>query len=761
MNLLHLKFLLITLLIILIKFDSRAQTSQVILDETFSYQSENFQWKVTKSDNLFEFKISLDGKPDSNYTFNIKPLKVELFKNGFRNALKSLNRGPAEGNEFNDRAASLFLRIYLYENTVEESTIIAGTLNVNETITVYDNAKDAASASKEKVKYLSTKPTENESKINQHLDSIEKFKNEIKDYYKKISADSTKLTELGLEIEKNKIYLDTNNTKRKILLLKIEPFKETLNALESKKMSLDNDINNTRNLKEKDTDSLKSINKDEFGVSKKSEFEKSIKFREGKINLLIQDFQIVNNQIDSLYKLANFNLTELKDLESENNKFNNEIKINTDKQEEVKSSMQVSNKHIELLNQKQLKVIHEIKELQKATILKVKDIQMEVQDGAIENIYVSCIDTVTNREIYFKNNYPISFSRLIDYRSPSNIILFLNTNYNNIDGYDFCIVLSDLIRYKPYLWPDSRNYSPQNKVHVLVPPLKDFKLYKEETTKILKAKVFTDVVGLKGNQPNGLIQTEVSKKILISTRRFRRILPFKVNERKFNSGYLTFIEPEIAISKIEDNNFSIPARNKFYLINNSLDSRKYLSTLEIHQYQNFKAGVTTNLMLTNITNWSSTIFLNVKINFGRTAVSDSVRIYNNNIITTTGGINDFTLNTIQFIPELIWQIKPDPRYGVSLGSSLNYMFTRHPEIIEVGNLRKYEVENENTNNNYLCSFFMLAHLKTGLSFNDEERTGESKGEFFFKMAYNFVDTDHEQNFFQAQLGYSFYLLKKN
>jgi hypothetical protein len=91
-------------------------------------------------------------------------------------------------------------------------------------------------------------------------------------------------------------------------------------------------------------------------------------------------------------------------------------------------------------------------------------------------------------------------------------------NCYGILGLSRFIKLSDLLIYDIVLENEKEDYSPANKVISLAPHNPIIELRKEKRSKILDISAYTDFVGLDQQQPNGLIQFEVKRRIIINSR---------------------------------------------------------------------------------------------------------------------------------------------------------------------------------------------------------------------------------------------------
>ena len=113
------------------------------------------------------------------------------------------------------------------------------------------------------------------------------------------------------------------------------------------------------------------------------------------------------------------------------------------------------------------------------------------------------------------------------------------------------------------------------------------KLYKEESTKLFEAIVYSDFLGVfDEDNPNGIIQTEVAKKFFINTHRGQitpkgRFFGFLFPPIAFSEGYgwFEYVNVSAKLSKIEENNK--------YLSPETFNSNSYFSPLELCSINRF------------------------------------------------------------------------------------------------------------------------------------------------------------------------------
>ncbi|MDB5024303.1 MAG: hypothetical protein JWP78_2058 [Mucilaginibacter sp.] len=284
---------------------------------------------------------------------------------------------------------------------------------------------------------------------------------------------------------------------------------------------------------------------------------------------------------------------------------------------------------------------------------RVDRVMVETQDGAIKNVSVHLVNpkapndpALSSRKfIEFKNQYPISISSKFDADRLANINLY-SFNCNGIEGLTRYIKLSDVLALDIILENNKEDYSPSDRVVTLSPSQPIVELKKEKRSHILDVSAFTDFVGLDQEQPNGLIQIEVKRKINLNTKShpwfdfggktdlgesynlsgydvawtmsrnkkltYYTLTPSKaakkdttkrannesdstlhitVRNRKLRPTYYGFfgsIEPRLLFSKLDGN-------NRYYLLDTPTFTSKKLNPLKNYQYQLASFGFNLNM----------------------------------------------------------------------------------------------------------------------------------------------------------------------
>lgn len=395
-------------------------------------------------------------------------------------------------------------------------------------------------------------------------------------------------------------------------------------------------------------------------------------------------------------------------------------------------------------------------------IFEVKDVSVEFEDGTIKNIFADLL-LVNNKVgndvmVRFRNNVPVTVSGKFDperfqynkiYAGISCETYRLLRNRNIQQGSDgqynddinqrtncgnLFFLLSDLLEYLVVSENDKEDYSPANNVYHLNEQNAVQVLKKEKRSKLLVLKAYTDFIGIRDDQPNGLIQFEASKKLNFMTRRAQ------IGKTSYD-GWLTYVEPRIVFSKLERNNkFLYLDSNRLKKEDVEADVKRFkVDPLDLLRYSNFNISATLNAYKVNWANAKSSLTVNANFGYHRTAVSDSVAV-SDSIAIKTGDLKTDNINSGILGFTLIYELKPDSRFGIAISYDFSFIrpfsenYTLDPEF------RKP-----------IQAFSLDAFLKT----NDDG------GRLFFRTRFHQLFNRWNRNFMQVQLGYAMDVFKSN
>ncbi len=275
----------------------------------------------------------------------------------------------------------------------------------------------------------------------------------------------------------------------------------------------------------------------------------------------------------------------------------------------------------------------------------------------------------------------------------------------------FHLYLNDLISYERYLDVNANDISPSKQRIVLDEQQESAKVYREESTKILEAVVYTDLLGaLEVENPNGIIQTEINKKFNINTARGDFL--------GSGGGMFEYLDVGIKLSKIEeDNKYILPVASEFGLLN-------------IFRHRNFSVGGLLNIITFENQNLKLNAFYESGFEFSRSAYK---------INDVTEGTN---LNAIQWSHQFKVHIFPEKRYGVVLRDKLFYYEVLEKEEELLGLLNKKK--------DWFNTIELSAYLDIATS-----------AKLFVRYALVHELSNIDNNFSRFQIGTAFFLLQKN
>jgi len=527
-------------------------------------------------------------------------------------------------------------------------------------------------------------------------------------------------------------------------------------------------------------DSIKGFNADKnaYYNIKKDSIENLIKLNEGllvqfrnqKLALDLNKLELVwfSKNIETIASLLSESYSLIKDIERLNmEKSKKESNLSNLKNENtitITNSQEKQNILDSLVKEYNKK----LEELVKPNF-KIEMAEIEFNNGFIENIRVKGKinpiyslknddpnkDKILSPTLYFENLYPIGFSRESDYDYLYKTFLFANstikTVFNRNESVNYKLRLSDAITYDYKHEVNRRDYSPKNEIikydttSIENPKV----LHKLETAKLFELKVYSDFMGFNESSPNGLIQSELEKEIPILTRRYPLIYAWRSNW-----GFLSYVVPNLVISKIEDQNKHLPISYYPLTVGNTSIPIKYASTLDLFKYESFNTGIDINFFTYDILNAKSAIHINGGLKYGITPIIDSTRSFSNEIVTKTGFATTDNINSFRIYPKVAIIIQPEERYSMTLSFTHNWYWARTNSFMQVGNTEKFQNSGEQQQKS---NQFNTGELSANFNVNENNN---NSGKLFFRYRFNWQQGYWNTGFSQIQFGYSFFLIRK-
>ena len=300
---------------------------------------------------------------------------------------------------------------------------------------------------------------------------------------------------------------------------------------------------------------------------------------------------------------------------------------------------------------------------------------------------------------------------------------------------------------------DRRDYSPKNQSLILDGGTSKI-LYKAPTNKLFEAHIFTDFIGLNEDKPNGLVQTEVSKRI--NTNSVQHPINSFLSGLIKSYGIFQYIIPSVTFSKIEQHNKRLllgdldsirnnPGANDTSKFNHNL--HRYSTALDLYQHESFSAGWDGNILFFNNNDLKYSFDINFGVRFGITQVTDSVVSPTGNTGVKPNIVNNYSINTMQIYPEIILKFLPEERFNLGLSDRVIYFkpFNPNIQLLEYDKVDNAKIYTKKAT--WINSVQMLMTIQVN-----------ENSKLFGKVKFNSEWNNAKNNFAQIQIGYSTYIL---
>ena len=529
-----------------------------------------------------------------------------------------------------------------------------------------------------------------------------------------------------------------------------------------------------------------------YVINQSDNIENSIKFERLELqsdsSLLVQEINSktteqkilreILGEMESIIKL-NINRRDSSDLEEEKHKLTISINHNADLQKTIVAEMQPVEDTLRQNKTKKTQYENSITDLRSKLFydeMKIDSVQIEFNDGSIENMQVIGNLKNSKQVLKFSNVGPIGFTSKTEIEDLDKRRLFANPGNDYIYSISAGQVIKDY--YEKYA-VDRRDYSPRNQIATISrkridPQLQKTCLQNNEDTKsisdsifvkdvfkefssdILTGTVFTDLNGINGTEPNGIIQTEFYKEMAIVKRRYslnrplyntKRIDLNVKTKRDFSFGYGSYIKPHFVISKIENENKNLVLSLKPVTINNQTDTIFFSSTMTFRKHETFRVGLNFNVLYFDFPSAKTTIFADYSFYGALIPIIKPVS-------ESQPAPQKFTTNAIEHGLTLSAEFFTDERYGLRISGGYNEYYVFNDQFTQVGDPRKFMANNQMEDNLKGRSRYWRANFLAYLKPNSD-----GKGKIFFRYSYYMPHNHADLSWSQIQLGYAFSITK--
>jgi hypothetical protein len=330
----------------------------------------------------------------------------------------------------------------------------------------------------------------------------------------------------------------------------------------------------------------------------------------------------------------------------------------------------------------------------------VDRVQFKFEDGAFRQIDVwGQLDSM-GTPLHFNNSgVPIPythdrqrFREGLD-RFPLYSVIARNPKNQRHASIDYILSLSDVFEDMPEFQLRAENIAPGDTVVTFTFPEGNqgsdarscAQLRKEDTRQLFELKVFTDPLGLAAGKPNGLVQTEISRRVPLAAPKYYVFNLFRYAEPVLRMQLLNQEERSLLLSDTtKDSLRVVPSMGqlntatwntgiKLNLI--TISNPRAQSEYEINALAHLYSTRISDSLLTSttVTDYNYTAVLDSSGN----AVLDSTEVLREGSTRTIRDLG--TINSFVYGAELRWRMKPDGRYGFDVyAGAAHYVLLADP-----------------------------------------------------------------------------------
>lgn len=377
-------------------------------------------------------------------------------------------------------------------------------------------------------------------------------------------------------------------------------------------------------------------------------------------------------------------------------------------------------------------------------LIRVTDVHLQFEGGFIENIAAQLSDS-NNKFLFFENNFPLGFSSKYNYDRLDETKLYIRTDMVDKEENSFIVLGQLLPLYNNKLENNRRDYSPADTTFNSLNPSATpaIVLVKDKTINLFDARIYTDIFGLGAKNSNGLVQTEVRRKLNIFTNRY-------AISHLINVGSFNYLNLDVSFTKIEDKERFLILKNNKVFENNQLISPSYASTLDFIRYEAFAIGAEPNLFLLDVPNGKVTFFIDFGLRYSRVPIQDSVYFIRGNVIERNFNDNSTPAGLITWSFKLRSEIKTDNRFMFDMGFQYNNTtLLSNNEYKAVSSTAKSNTDLFSRDPNSRSNFTFESNVKYKPDSNDKGNR------YFLRFRLTWQYGDNNTFFPQIQLGYNY------
>lgn len=356
-----------------------------------------------------------------------------------------------------------------------------------------------------------------------------------------------------------------------------------------------------------------------------------------------------------------------------------------------------------------------------------------IEDGNLEEILVSG-HLANGQATSYETYAPIGISSDNDLRRqwPRQLLYAHHSTDKTF------IRLTDVLDYAPIIEANGKDRSPADGTYILHPGdgLRARSLPRLTKARILQGRIYSDLVGLSGDRPNGLLQLEISRKFNWGT-------PWSKWSHRFQWRGPAYIQPLVALTKAEQANRYLPLTRGRDAAHK--DTLYTVRAIDLLRYTTFRVGLDANLFSIRIASMKSDYSLDGSIYLNRVDIK-SIR-------TSKSANADSSLNVAMYGLSLKARFRPDSRFGVDYRAGLyRYVLLNdrdeasHTRIQQQPTVTDFQPDGHTSLAKYWHEAVVQLEILGWVSL-----TPNSK--LFARPQFSFVRQQPTQSYFQFQVGY--------
>jgi hypothetical protein len=259
-----------------------------------------------------------------------------------------------------------------------------------------------------------------------------------------------------------------------------------------------------------------------------------------------------------------------------------------------------------------------------------------------------------------------------------------------------------------------------------------------DINRILTLNIFSDIVGINEDKPNGLLQTEAK----FFGNLTRNSMPRSVHRN--NMTFVSYFEASLLLSKLENKGKYLELHPQI----TSTDTTYYIHTFNLLQYQNLSMCVKLNLF--RYADATHEGHLNAGIGVLRTGVRDSLKQ-----AATAGEItvipNNFNVWSMEYYLQAMYKMKAISRVGIEVALNVIRVSLLDKQIQQSsGNYDRFDRKNNTYEKRPALQDLMFNPMLQAYYF----ASSDEGQRIYARLGFNVSTTNRGNNFPTIQVGYS-------